>query len=127
MARSARAARRHRHSATCATAAPYTGPMEHDRSTLQPSEVSTRSTSDAERTPGLMRLFSAGTPMAVAVPLRGGELEVGRGSVSAGEAQDPRMSRRHAQVRFDGRRFLVTDLGSQNGTSVDGEPLPAGA
>ena len=40
-----------------------------------------------------------------------------------GEHQDPRMSRRHASVRFDGRHFWATDLGSQNGTSVDGEPI----
>jgi transcriptional regulator with GAF, ATPase, and Fis domain len=33
------------------------------------------------------------------------------------------MSRRHAKVSFDGSRFWVSDLGSQNGTSCDGRPI----
>src|SRR5262249_25048655 len=32
-------------------------------------------------------------------------------------------SRRHARVVFDGQRFWVRDLGSRNGTAVDGEIL----
>lgn len=99
--------------------------MEQDGSTLRPSGISGGENAAEERVPGLMRLFSAGTAMAVALPLRHGELELGRGSTAPGEAQDLRMSRRHARVHFDGRRFLVTDLGSQNGTFVDGEPVPA--
>jgi DNA-binding NtrC family response regulator len=98
--------------------------MEQDGSTLKPSGIRGKDAAGVERVPGLMRLFAPGKAMAVALPLRGGELELGRGSPALGEAQDPRMSRRHARVHFDGRRFLVTDLGSQNGTFVDGEPLP---
>ncbi|MFP2911852.1 sigma 54-interacting transcriptional regulator, partial [Pyxidicoccus sp. 3LFB2] len=64
--------------------------------------------------------------MAHALPLRGDSLELGR-AADLGEVQDPRMSRRHAHVRFDGRSFWVTDLGSQNGTLVDGAPVPSGA
>lgn len=65
--------------------------------------------------------------MAMALPLHGEELELGRGDAAFGELQDPRMSRRHARIRFDGKRFWVTDLGSQNGTFADGEPVAAGA
>lgn len=39
--------------------------------------------------------------------------------------QDQRMSRRHARIVYDGRRFLATDLGSHNGTAVDGKPIPS--
>ncbi|PTL82277.1 sigma 54-interacting transcriptional regulator [Vitiosangium sp. GDMCC 1.1324] len=99
--------------------------MEQDGSTLKPSGIRGKDASGVERVPGLMRLFAPGKAMAVALPLRGGELELGRGSPALGEAQDPRMSRRHARIHFDGRRFQVTDLGSQNGTFVDGEPIPA--
>jgi DNA-binding NtrC family response regulator len=99
--------------------------MEQNGSTLKPSGILGDKNAAVERVPGLMRLFAAGTAMAVALPLKGGELELGRGSPALGEAQDPRMSRRHARIQFDGRRFLVTDLGSQNGTFVDGEPVPA--
>jgi DNA-binding NtrC family response regulator len=100
--------------------------MGEDRSTLRPSGVTSGgSTFEEEPVPGLLHLFSGELAIARAVPLRGEALELGRGSVP-GEVQDPRMSRRHARVQFDGRHFLVTDLGSQNGTFVDGEPLPAG-
>jgi transcriptional regulator with GAF, ATPase, and Fis domain len=100
--------------------------MGEDGSTLRPSGVTSgTSASEGVRVPGLLRLFSGELALALAVPLRGEELELGRGSL-LGEVQDPRMSRRHARVRFDGRHFHVTDLGSQNGTFVDGEPLPAG-
>ncbi|WP_246356770.1 sigma 54-interacting transcriptional regulator [Pyxidicoccus fallax] len=63
---------------------------------------------------------------AKALPLLSGSLELGRGAAAMGEVHDLRMSRRHARIQFDGRRFQVIDLGSQNGTFVDGEPLPAG-
>ncbi|MDA8358650.1 MAG: DUF3662 and FHA domain-containing protein [Actinomycetota bacterium] len=33
---------------------------------------------------------------------------------------DPNVSRRHAEVRFSGDAFVVTDLGSTNGTRVNG-------
>ena len=100
--------------------------MEHDRSTLQPSDALGRAVDSGEApVPGLLRVLCAGRAMAVAVPL-GGELLLGRGALALGEDQDPRMSRSHARVRADGRRFWVTDLGSQNGTFVDGAPLPPG-
>jgi DNA-binding NtrC family response regulator len=98
--------------------------MAHDQSTLQPSEVSGgKKTASGERVPGLVRVFVSGAAMAQPLRLHGKELELGRGAAVLGEHQDPRMSRRHASVLFDGRRFWVTDLGSQNGTSVDGEPI----
>jgi DNA-binding NtrC family response regulator len=99
--------------------------MEKDRSTLQPSGVTEEATA-AKRVPGLLRVFCGGVAMAEALPLRGEGMELGRGATVLGEVQDPRMSRRHARVHYDGRRFWVTDLGSQNGTFVEGEPVTAG-
>ena len=37
---------------------------------------------------------------------------------------DPRMSRHHAELRFDGEAWRVSDLGSRNGTFLDGAPAP---
>lgn len=72
--------------------------------------------------PGLLCIFSAGAPRCIALPLANGELELGRGDLKLGGI-DPRMSRRHARVQFDGRHFIVSDLGSHNGSAADGEAL----
>ena len=41
---------------------------------------------------------------------------------------DPNASRRHAEVRWDGRGYVLHDLGSMNGTFLNGqqvtEPMP---
>ncbi len=71
--------------------------------------------------PGLVLLFSCGRPAATFIPWSGGVVELGRGTQGLGG--DPRISRRHAQVALQGSRFLVTDLGSQNGTACDGAPI----
>jgi hypothetical protein len=51
---------------------------------------------------------------------------LGRASVTIGRlpecdivVSDPGASRQHAQIRFDGERFVVDDLGSTNGTLVN--------
>lgn len=75
--------------------------------------------------PGLVLVFAARKPAAVPISLAGGEVELGRDHPAFAAHPDPRLSRRHAQIRFDGQ-FHVTDLGSRNGTSVDGELLPSG-
>jgi sulfite reductase alpha subunit-like flavoprotein len=38
---------------------------------------------------------------------------------------DPRASRRHAGINWDGSGYVLEDLGSTNGTTVNGEPLAA--
>ncbi len=75
-----------------------------------------------ERSPGIALLFRGGAPCTTVIPLIKGAVEVGRGS--HGMDPDQRMSRRHARLAFDGRRFLVTDLGSHNGTAADGRVIP---
>ncbi len=60
------------------------------------------------------------------VPVTAHGIEVGRrGSTSAGiELDDRGVSRRHAHLRATGAGLLFEDLGSTNGTTVDGAPLP---
>jgi transcriptional regulator of acetoin/glycerol metabolism len=74
-------------------------------------------------TPGLALVFSVDQPRWDVLPLQGGELAMGRGEIAGVSLEDPQMSRRHACVRFDQGRWEVEDLGSRNGTSVDGEPV----
>jgi len=78
--------------------------------------------------PGVVVVFSAGAPAAHVIPLTD-PIELGRGSDggNGGKLDDGRVSRRHARLAFDGRRCVVTDLGSQNGTFVDGSPAAPNA
>jgi DNA-binding NtrC family response regulator len=95
--------------------------------TLQPSQFAgLRLDLKRARMPGLVRVFCNGAAMAAAVPLSDGALELGREAAAPDDAIDPHMSRRHARVEFDGRCFWVDDLGSQNGTFVDGERTARG-
>ena len=70
--------------------------------------------------PGLLLVLAAGRPRATVIRLTAGEVLLGRDLPAFGDQPDGRMSRRHALVRWNGRRLEVADLGSRNGTSVDG-------
>jgi len=79
---------------------------------------------EAERdVPGLIVIVEAGRPAAVplAVPPRG--LELGRGVPEGRFADDDQVSRAHARAGVDGRAFTFVDLGSRNGSFVDGARL----
>ncbi len=53
------------------------------------------------------------------LPLDGNEITFGRGEQVSVALGDPYTSDRHARVYNDGRRWLVADLGSTNGTFVN--------
>ena len=74
--------------------------------------------------PGLVLVFSGAAASARALPLDGGTIELGREGDGPGKIDDGRVSRRHALVAWSEGRFVVTDLGSQNGTFADGQPVP---
>ena len=48
---------------------------------------------------------------------------VGRGLECAIRTDDGMVSRRHSQIRMEGGRFVVEDLGSANGTRLRDQPL----
>lgn len=56
----------------------------------------------------------------------GGETIVGRGPDCGVRVEDDRVSRRHAALAPDPSGWTVTDLGSKNGTLVDGVPVRTG-
>jgi transcriptional regulator of acetoin/glycerol metabolism len=76
--------------------------------------------------PGLVLVFAGGRAASAVVTLDDGRVELGRQHPIFEGRPDARVSRRHARVSFEGGHFLVTDLGSRNGTDVDGEPLAPG-
>ncbi len=63
------------------------------------------------------------------LPIPRGGLTLGRGMTgfAGGPLLDPRMSREHSEIRRDRGRWIVTDLGSRNGTRLDGRKLEGSA
>jgi hypothetical protein len=57
------------------------------------------------------------------VPLRGTKITIGRGADNDLVLNVTELSRHHAELRFDGHTWVLVDLGSTNGTAVDGGPL----
>ena len=62
-------------------------------------------------------------------PLRTGRTVIGRGSDADITVADSGTSRKHVEILWDGERAMVRDLGSTNGTKLDGQrieqaPLP---
>jgi pSer/pThr/pTyr-binding forkhead associated (FHA) protein len=52
---------------------------------------------------------------------------IGRGGGNEFYLPDVRASREHAEIRWDGKAFVLTDLKSSNGTFLNGEPLTESA
>jgi Protein of unknown function (DUF3662)/FHA domain len=63
------------------------------------------------------RLIISGTPY----PLSRQVTVLGRGTEADLRIDDPGVSRKHAQISISGDTAVVTDLGSTNGTLVDGQ------
>lgn len=79
----------------------------------------------AEQRPqaGAVLLFDGRHPACVVVPLGEEPLLIGRGCAALGAQEDAAMSRQHARLSYQAGAFRVTDLGSRNGSAVDGERL----
>lgn len=65
---------------------------------------------------------SGPTPGAV-YPLEGDQLTIGRDSTNGVAINDPEVSRRHSRLTFQGGKYVLEDLGSTNGTFVNGQRL----
>jgi hypothetical protein len=57
------------------------------------------------------------------IPLTGGTVLIGRGADATIRVSDSSVSRRHAEVRPAGDGWVLADLGSTNGTRVNGMPV----
>jgi hypothetical protein len=55
--------------------------------------------------------------------LEGDQLTIGRDSASGIAINDAEISRKHARLTFQGGKYVIEDLGSTNGTFVNGQRL----
>jgi DNA-binding NtrC family response regulator len=72
---------------------------------------------------GIVVVFSGDRPSCEPFPLDGSALVLGRECPEGASIDDARMSRRHAEVAAGPAGWVVRDLGSRNGTHVNGRPV----
>lgn len=71
--------------------------------------------------PGLLLVFSESTPLFRPLAVTPGvPVRLGRDDVGGARVPDRRMSREHLELRFEAGVFHLEDLGSTNGSALDG-------
>jgi DNA-binding NtrC family response regulator len=78
---------------------------------------------DGVAEPGLVKVFASGGATFEPIPIVESRLVIGRGEECHLRLDDARASRTHAEITCAGGRFTVRDLGSRNGTFLDGERI----
>jgi hypothetical protein len=68
-------------------------------------------------------IMRSGPTPAAAYTLEGDQITIGRDSVNEIQINDAEISRRHARLTFQGGKYVLEDLGSTNGTFVNGQRL----
>ncbi|HNK63707.1 MAG TPA: FHA domain-containing protein [Anaerolineales bacterium] len=68
-------------------------------------------------------VMRSGPTPGVTFPLEGEQLTIGRDSNNGVAINDAEISRKHARLMFQGGKYVLEDLGSTNGTFVNGQRL----
>lgn len=68
-------------------------------------------------------VMRSGPTPGVTFPLDGDQLTIGRDSTNGVAINDAEISRKHARMMFQGGKYVLEDLGSTNGTFVNGQRL----
>jgi pSer/pThr/pTyr-binding forkhead associated (FHA) protein len=73
--------------------------------------------------PQFQFVMRSGPTPGVTFPLEGDQLTIGRDSSNGVSINDPEVSRKHSRLSFQGGKYVLEDLGSTNGTFVNGQRL----
>ncbi len=68
-------------------------------------------------------VMRSGPTPGVTFPLEGDQLIIGRDSSKTVAINDAEISRKHSRLSFQGGKYVLEDLGSTNGTFVNGQRL----
>jgi hypothetical protein len=68
-------------------------------------------------------VMRSGPTPGVTFPLEGDQLTIGRDASNGVAINDSEVSRKHSRLSFQGGKYVVEDLGSTNGTFVNGQRL----
>ena len=68
-------------------------------------------------------IMRSGPTPGAAFALEGDQMTIGRDSTNEIVINDAEVSRRHARLTFQGGKYVLEDLGSTNGTFVNGQRL----
>ena len=68
-------------------------------------------------------VMRSGPTPGVTFPLEGDQLTIGRDSTNGVAINDAEISRKHARLTFQGGKYVLEDLGSTNGSFVNGQRL----
>jgi predicted component of type VI protein secretion system len=68
-------------------------------------------------------VMRSGPTPGVTFALDGDQITIGRDSTNGVAINDAEVSRRHARLNFQGGKYVLEDLGSTNGTFVNGQRL----
>ncbi|HEY1587496.1 MAG TPA: FHA domain-containing protein [Polyangia bacterium] len=98
--------------------------------TPTPDEQPTAAHSDVGVVAELRAIFGNGDKKTLPLYALPDQIVVGRGTASDWQLDDPSLSRKHCQLRWNGKLLTVEDLGSANGTRVGArsarQPVPVG-
>jgi hypothetical protein len=68
-------------------------------------------------------VMRSGPTPGVTFPLEGEQLVIGRDASNSIAINDAEISRKHSRLTFQGGKYVIEDLGSTNGTFVNGQRL----
>ncbi|MBL8975228.1 MAG: sigma 54-interacting transcriptional regulator, partial [Myxococcales bacterium] len=100
--------------------------MSGAHSTIRERDEDTGDAGEGPAQPGLVVVFAVDSPRFVPLPLHHGRILLGRDRLLSEGVDDRNVSRAHLEVTLRGEQWQLRDLGSTNGSAVDGAPLLRG-